>query len=96
MLMSLFDLCLPGHLAIMKTIGLERRLSRPMVFVTASCLKVQLECQELWEGMTLVGNRPMLDDQPLVRQNVGPQRNTTAAAVAALVVLSVNFISNEG
>ncbi|KAA6422887.1 MAG: hypothetical protein FRX49_06878 [Trebouxia sp. A1-2] len=86
-LMPPFDMHLPG-------------LSRLVLNMIASCLQLQLEHQELRGDLD--GNAPLLkdqsllhDDQALVRQSVGPQRNTTAAAVASLVIVAVKFIREE-
>lgn len=86
-MMPPFDMHLPG-------------LSRLVLNMIASCLQLQLEHQELRGDLD--GNAPLLkdqsllhDDQALVRQSVGPQRNTTAAAVASLVIVAVKFIREE-
>ncbi len=75
-------------------------LSGLVLTMIARCLKLQLEHQELREASAgnspLSNNQSLLpDDRSLVRQSVGPQRNTTAAAVASLVIVAVKFIREQ-
>ena len=83
MLIAPFDMCLPA-------------LSRLVLTTIDRCLQQQLGHQG---GVAPVGipsllndHSLMLNDQALVRQSIGPQRDTTAAAVASLVVVATIFI----
>ena len=89
-----------GVAVLMPPFGMcQPALSRLVLTMIDRCLQQQLEHQELQGGVEPVGipslpndHSLMLNDQVLVRQSLGPQRDTTAAAVASLVVLATIFI----